>query len=93
MLWLSSRAALTSLPAASPPSNASANPAAAGLRALAGEIEQCGREQVAAALDSELRRRALNFAAGLEAYRSHPYRRAVPRVPVRWRHGAARLLD
>ena len=93
LLWLSSRAALTNLPAASPLSNASANRAAAGLRALAGEIEQCGREPVAAALDRELRRRALNFAAGLEAYRTHPYRRMPARVPVRWRQGAARLLD
>jgi polyhydroxyalkanoate synthase len=63
------------------------------LAALAAEIERLGPEPVAAALEHELRRRAAAFLAGLEAYRRHPYERAAARVPVRWRHGAARLLD
>ena len=31
--------------------------------------------------------------AGMERYQSHPFRRAVPAVPVAWRSGAVRLLD
>jgi len=93
LLWLSSRAALTSLSRASPVSNAPASRADNRLQALAGAIARLGPETVAAALDRELRHRAAAFVAGLEAYRHHPYRRAVPRVPVRWRGGAVRLLD
>ena len=31
--------------------------------------------------------------AGMEMYRTHPYRRCAPEVPVVWRRGAVRLLD
>jgi polyhydroxyalkanoate synthase len=109
LLWLSSRAALTSLPSALPRSNALGNApgnalgnapgstrenAAPGrLAALAGEVELLGPDAVAAALDRHLRRRAEAFLAGLEAYRRHPFHRATARVPVRWQRGAARLLD
>jgi poly[(R)-3-hydroxyalkanoate] polymerase subunit PhaC len=89
LLWLSSRAALMSLKPGSPLSNAAAEP----LQSLAREIERLGPDRVAAALDEELLRRAADFAAGLEAYRRHPYRRAVPRVPVIWQEGEARLFD
>lgn len=89
LLWLSSRAGLTSLPAGWPSSNA----ADGRLRALADEIERAGREAVAAALDRELRRRAAAFLEGLDAYRRHPFRRAGSRALVRWQQGAARLLD
>ncbi|HTT81292.1 MAG TPA: alpha/beta hydrolase, partial [Stellaceae bacterium] len=93
LLWLSSRAALTSLPAAwigwsEPDGSRDVRPAA-----LAGEIARFGPELVRAALDREIGRRAAAFLAGLDAYRRHPYRRAVPRVPVLWRAGAVRLLD
>src|SRR6202035_3093697 len=71
LLWLSSRAALTSLSFASPHSNAADEP----LRALAPEVERLGADQVGAALDRELLRRASGFAAGLEAYRQPPVRR------------------
>lgn len=30
---------------------------------------------------------------GFAAYRAHPYRRSIPRVPVIWRSGTTRLLD
>ena len=30
---------------------------------------------------------------GMERYRHHPYRRAVPAAPVAWRSGSVRLLD
>lgn len=89
LLWLSSRAALTNWSAASPLSNAAAEP----LQALARELEQLGADRVAAALHRELLRRAQGFAAGLDAYRRHPYRRAAPRVPVLWQEGNVRLLD
>ena len=93
LLWLSSRAALTSFTSASPRWSAPGSPAAGWQAALAGEIRGLGRERVAAALDRELRRRAALFLAGVDAYRRHPFHRARPRVPVRWRRGAARLLD
>ena len=93
LLWLSSRAGLTSLTSASSSSSAPGSPAAGWQAALAGEIRGLGRERVAAALDRELRRRAAAFLAGVDAYRRHPFHRPRPRVPVRWRQGAARLLD
>ena len=93
LLWLSSRAGLTSLPAVSRLSSGPASPAAARLRELLPEIEKRGAEAVAAALDRQLRQRADAFLTGLEQYRKHPFRRGEPKVPVRWRAGAARLLD
>jgi polyhydroxyalkanoate synthase len=93
LLWLSSRAALKSLMSASPPSSAQTTPADGRLSALAGEIDRHGRERVTAALDRELRRRAGAFLTGIETYRHHRFHRAPERAPVRWRHGAARLLD
>jgi len=93
LLWLSSRAALTSLPAAWIGWNEPGGPRDFRPAALAGEIARLGPELVRAALDREIGRRAAAFLAGLDAYRRHPYRRAVPRVPVLWRAGAVRLLD
>jgi polyhydroxyalkanoate synthase len=97
LLWLSSRAALTSLKSALPrsiaPMNAPGNATGGRLRALAAEIDRLGPDAVAAALDRELRRRAQAFLGGVEAYRRHPFHRAAARVKVRWRRGAARLLD
>jgi polyhydroxyalkanoate synthase len=93
LLWLSSSAALTSFTSALPCSSAPGNPAEGRLLALAAEIRGLGPERVAAALDRQLKRRAEAFLAGVEAYRRHPFHRAAARVTVRWRHGAARLLD
>ena len=90
VLWLSSRAALMSWRGGSPLSNA---PAENPLQALAKEFEKLGVDRVAAALDRELLRRAQDFAAGLQAYRRHPFRRAAPRTPVAWQEGNVRLLD
>jgi polyhydroxyalkanoate synthase len=89
LLWLSSRAALTSSKLVSPLSNVAGDP----LQAIAPEVERLGADQVLVALDRELQRRASGFAAGLEAYRRHPFRRSAPLVPVVWRQGGVRLLD
>jgi polyhydroxyalkanoate synthase len=88
-LWLSSRAALPMWKTASLPSNE----IGLRLRALAADIAGSGFEQVAAALDREIARRATAFIDGLEAYRRHPYRRSPAVFPVCWREGASRLLD
>jgi polyhydroxyalkanoate synthase subunit PhaC len=88
-LWVSSRAALPVLKDVSPEQSA----ASERLRALAAEIDACGRDKVAAALDSEIARRAAAYLAGLEAYRRHPFRRQNRAVPVLWREGTTRLLD
>jgi polyhydroxyalkanoate synthase len=89
LLWLSSRAALPLWKTASPLSSG----AGWRLRALADEIDACGFDRVAAALDREIRDRAAAYLDGLEAYRRHPYRRSAIRAPARWREGASRLLD
>jgi polyhydroxyalkanoate synthase len=46
-----------------------------------------------AALDAEIRRRLDAFLSGIEAYRSHSYRRDLADPPVLWREGTTRLLD
>ena len=89
-LWLSSRAALPLLKAGLLPWKPELAPVAAALhRSLAG----IAAEDFAAAVDEELRRRGELFLRGLERYRHHPYRRALPEPPVLWREGATRLLD
>lgn len=93
LLWLSSRAALTSLPSGWPPWSADKDQPSPRLRALAGEIAQAGADAVGKALDRELLDRAKGFLAGLEAYRRHPYRRAEPQASVVWHAGNAQLLD
>ena len=93
LLWLSSRAALTSLTSELPRSSAPGSPPDGWQPALAAEIRGLGRDRATAALDRELSRRAAAFLAGVEAYRGHPFHRAPSRVPVRWHRGAARLLD
>lgn len=44
-------------------------------------------------LESPFRLQAAEALAGFAAYRTHPYQRAVPSVPVAWRCGSSRLLD
>ncbi len=92
-LWLSSRAALTSLPSGWPPSKTPDDAVGRRLSELAAEIARRGPEGVGAALDRLLRRRAEAFLTGIEAYRGHPFRRPPPHVAVSWQAGAARLLD
>jgi polyhydroxyalkanoate synthase subunit PhaC len=92
LLWMSSRAALTSLASGWPRSNA-AQIGDGRLAELADDIARLGPEVVGAALDREIGRRAAAFVAGLEAYRRHPFHRPASRATVRWQQGSARLLD
>src|SRR5258708_67741 len=62
-------------------------------RALAGGLEGVEPQTFAAALESETRARFDRLAAGIESYRRHPYRRALPEPPVLWQDGTTRLLD
>jgi polyhydroxyalkanoate synthase subunit PhaC len=93
LLWLSSRAALTSLPTGWTRWNAPGELRDEGPTALADAVARLGPESFRVALDRELGRRAGAFLAGLEAYRRHSYRRATPPVPVLWCAGSMRLLD
>lgn len=54
---------------------------------------QGGEAPLAQAVDRAARERLEAFLAGLEAYRAHPYRRAVEDPKVLGRQGATRLLD
>lgn len=51
------------------------------------------RPELVAAVDAEVRRRFDTFLRGVQAYRSHPYRRTLTDPPVVWRHGTTRLRD
>jgi polyhydroxyalkanoate synthase subunit PhaC len=93
LLWLSSRAALTSLASGWPSWNGGGSQPPEQLRSLVTEVARTGPEEVGRALDQELLGRADRFLGGLEAYRRHPFRRAEPDVPVVWGQGNARLLD
>ena len=50
-------------------------------------------EKLGPALDREARSRLDAFLTGIEAYRAHPYRRALPATDVAWSEGTTRLLD
>jgi polyhydroxyalkanoate synthase len=45
------------------------------------------------AVAREVSGRVAALAAGIEAYRHHPYRRDLPEPPVLWQEGSCRLLD
>ncbi|MGK9168632.1 dienelactone hydrolase family protein [Inquilinus limosus] len=63
------------------------------LRRAAERLASLPPDAAVAALSRETIRRAAAFLTGLERYARHPYRRALPAVPVLWRDGSARLLD
>jgi polyhydroxyalkanoate synthase len=60
---------------------------------LARALDAVELRDFAAAVESELAQRADRFAAGIEAYRRHPYRRTLTDPPEIWRQGTTRLLD
>jgi polyhydroxyalkanoate synthase len=47
----------------------------------------------ATAVQAAVRQRAARLLDGIEAYRHHPYRRALPEPPTLWQDGTTRLLD
>jgi poly[(R)-3-hydroxyalkanoate] polymerase subunit PhaC len=89
MLWSSSRAVLGALEGAALQSTRLSE----RLRAIADEIDASGVNDVAAARELAVTRRAKLYLEGLEAYRRHPYRRGAEAAPALWREGATRLLD
>jgi polyhydroxyalkanoate synthase len=90
MLWMSSRAALPLLKNGLLPWRPDLAAAAQSLRQ---SLAVVAAEEIAAAVDAELRWRSDNFLAGLERYRHHAYRRALADPPVLWQEGSTRLLD
>lgn len=66
---------------------------AATASALETELAAADPEAFGAALEREIRRDADAFLTGLELYRHHPYRRAMPEPPALWSEGTTRLLD
>jgi len=52
-----------------------------------------GDDPFAHAVDREIRIRLADFSAGVQAYRHHPYRRALAEPPTIWSDGTTRLLD
>lgn len=94
MTWLGSQSALplwrSGWPGWSP---AAANGLPNGLQELAAEAAKKSPESLAKAVEQEVRRRWGLLTQGIEAYRHHPYRRALPAPLVIWREGTTRLLD
>ena len=87
---MSSLAALPSARLGSLPWHPTLTRAAAELTPQLAEAEP---DALAAALGVEIRGKLDALTAGIEAYRRHPYRRALPAPPVAWAEGGSRLLD
>lgn len=92
LTWLSSQAALPLWKAGSLPWNQHLAAEAASLAQSLTQLDGAAAE-FPAALERELRRRADLFLTGIDRYRHHPYRRAVPDMPLLWQEGTTRLLD
>lgn len=90
---ISSRAALPLLKAGSLPWKPHLAAAATELRASLDAAGPEAVEQLDAAIAAEAGRRHEAFLAGIDAYRHHPYRRALPPVPEAWRQGTTVLRD
>jgi polyhydroxyalkanoate synthase subunit PhaC len=88
--WLSSRGGSPLWSSGLPPWRPEFRPQMQALDAVLKDIEP---KAFAAALDGQIRQRFERLAAGIEAYRRHPYRRALAEPPVLWRDGTTRLLD
>ena len=95
LTWMSSRAALPiwrqGLPALKPAAKKA--PLAARQAALAAEVASRPLEELTAALDLEINRRAEAFGSAVESYRRHPYRRDMAPAEVLWQEGSTRLID
>ncbi|MEI9983787.1 MAG: alpha/beta fold hydrolase [Aliidongia sp.] len=60
---------------------------------LASELGETTLPDFAAAVEAEVLNRAGTLAAGIEAYRSHPYRRSLVDPPAIWQDGTTCLRD
>ncbi len=90
MTWLSSRGIWPLWSSASPLWRPEFRPQ---MQALDAALEGVESKAFAAALDDEIRARFDRLAAGIDAYRRHPFRRALAESPVLWQDGTTRLLD
>ena len=90
LTWMSSLAALPHLKSGSLPWK---SPLRESAQSLVADLQAVEAEALTAAVEREVRRRLAAFADGLEAYRRHPYRRALPEPRVAWQEGTTRLLD
>ena len=90
LTWMSSLAALPHLKSGSLPWKSQLPESA---NALVADLRAADADELTAAVEQEVRRRLATFADGLEAYRHHPYRRALPEPREAWREGTTRLLD
>jgi len=90
MTWLSSRDIWPLWSSASPLWRPEFRPP---MQALDAALEGAEPKAFAAALDGEIRARFDRLAAGIDAYRRHPFRRALAEPPVLWQDGTTRLLD
>jgi polyhydroxyalkanoate synthase len=88
--WLSSRAASPLWSSGLPPWRPEFRPQ---MQVLDAALRAAEPKAFAAALDGQIRQRFERLAAGIEAYRRHPYRRALAEPPVLWQDGTTRLLD
>ena len=88
--WTSLRSALPLIAAGQFPWPAPLADAAAELQR---DLAATKAEDLNAAVDRIGEQRFLDFAAGVSAYRNHPYRRTLREPPVLWRDGTTRLLD
>ena len=61
--------------------------------AVVEELRRVDPGKFLGALNDEARRLLDQLAAGIQAYRRHPYRRQVDDPPTVWREGTTRLLD
>ena len=85
----SSYAALALWRSGSPPWRNPGEPASALLE----KLKSLDPEAFDQAVRREAERRLSAFTAGVEAYRSHPYRRDLPEAACIWQEGSTRLLD
>ncbi len=90
MIWLTSSAALPIARHGSMPWKPELEKAA---RALAPALESAAPDALHAALVAEAGGRIEAMLAGVEAYRAHPYRRALDEPPLLWSEGSSRLYD
>lgn len=90
MTWLSSRGAWPLWNGASPLWKPEFQQQ---IKELEAALDGVAPKALGAALDREIKHRFERLAAGIEAYRRHPYRRSLAEPPVLWQDGTTRLLD